>query len=625
MATTNSSALALAASLRALSDDALTALLHARPVKHQGIHDVFDLAEALLDAASIQAALSHLERTALSLLAAVVLAEEAPDAASVSAETGHPRVEVERTAAQLAALALLLIDEGRMVVPDAVARVLRSWPEQQLPSPEQLVHGTPPAALETVTSDVRAKADRVSGERAFAAVTAVGELVQALESEPARVLQRGGVALPDWRRLQAATGLDDEALATVLDIVERAGLAQASNGAWRPTTEARDWATKPRIRRWHTLATGWLAGVPDELRDQLRARAGVHWGDGLIVYLDWLYPAGSDWLPARIREVMHTAELLGVGDAGVPSTAGMALLTEGPDAASEIMQTSFPPDVRQVYIQHDLSVIAPGPLAADVDQRLRTVADVESAGLASSYRITAASVTRALTTGRSAEELRALLEEMSLTGIPQPLDYLLTETAERFGSLRVGAEDDTDAGTGPRSYVRADDPALIGQLVVDQTLAPLGLQRLGEHRAGSRFDAETVYWALVDARYPAVLEDGEGTIRQAQRPTATAPAAAAVTPDATARLVQRIRDAIEQEPAESGAAWNARQLELAIKAKLEVTVVVRMPNGHEAPYLLEPTALAGGRLRARDRRADIERTLPLSHIVAVEPAAPLDG
>jgi hypothetical protein len=61
-------------------------------------------------------------------------------------------------------------------------------------------------------------------------------------------------------------------------------------------------------------------------------------------------------------------------------------------------------------------------------------------------------------------------------------------------------------------------------------------------------------------------------------------------------------------------------VELAIKTKLEVTVVVRMPDGTEVPYLLEPAALAGGRLRARDRRADIERTLPLSHIVAVDPA-----
>jgi hypothetical protein len=47
---------------------------------------------------------------------------------------------------------------------------------------------------------------------------------------------------------------------------------------------------------------------------------------------------------------------------------------------------------------------------------------------------------------------------------------------------------------------------------------------------------------------------------------------------------------------------------------------VRLPDGSESEYLLEPAGLASGRLRARDRRADIERTLPLSSIVAVAPA-----
>jgi hypothetical protein len=45
-----------------------------------------------------------------------------------------------------------------------------------------------------------------------------------------------------------------------------------------------------------------------------------------------------------------------------------------------------------------------------------------------------------------------------------------------------------------------------------------------------------------------------------------------------------------------------------------------MPNGAEVQYELEPTGLSGGRLRARDRRADIERTLPVSHITGLGPS-----
>jgi hypothetical protein len=624
----SSSALALAASLRALPDDALTALLHARPVRDVGIRDVFDLAEALLEPASIQAALAHLDRTALGVLAAAILAPAAPDAAAVTTRLERPEAELQPVVDRLTGLGLLIAGDGRVVVPDTVQHVLRGWPAQGLPSLEDLIDEPAPATLEPVAGADRASADRVASERAFTTVTAVGELVGSLQREPARMLQRGGVALPDWRRLLAAAGAHDDAeLDTLLAIAEGAELASPTDGAWRATAHADAWSTSPRVERWAALASGWLGRVPTELREQLRARAGTRWGDGLLDHLAWLYPAGGGWLPERTRAVTLAAEALGVVDASVPSTAGTALLLRGADAASAAMGELFPPDVRQVYIQHDLSVIAPGPLAFDVDRRLRAVADVESVGLASSYRITAASVTRALTTGQTAPQLRALLEEISLTGIPQPLDYLLSETAGRFGSLRVGPLDgEPGPDAGAHGYVRADDPALIGQLVIDQALASLGLRRTGDHRAVSRFDAETMYWALVDARYPAVLEDADGVIRSVRR-TPPSPVPSEAAPDPAARLVARIREAAEHQPVESGAAWNARQLELAIKAKLEVTVVVRMPDGTEVPYVLEPAAVAGGRLRARDRRADIERTLPLSHIVAVEPgtAAPPAG
>jgi hypothetical protein len=67
-------------------------------------------------------------------------------------------------------------------------------------------------------------------------------------------------------------------------------------------------------------------------------------------------------------------------------------------------------------------------------------------------------------------------------------------------------------------------------------------------------------------------------------------------------------------------AWLARQLEAAARAKETLTVTVRMPGGQTADYLLAPASVANGRLRARDRKADIERTLPLSAIAAVSPA-----
>jgi hypothetical protein len=51
------------------------------------------------------------------------------------------------------------------------------------------------------------------------------------------------------------------------------------------------------------------------------------------------------------------------------------------------------------------------------------------------------------------------------------------------------------------------------------------------------------------------------------------------------------------------------------KAQLSVTLTDR--SGAEVEFRIIPTALANGRLRGLDKRADIERTLPLDRIVRV--------
>jgi hypothetical protein len=349
------------------------------------------------------------------------------------------------------------------------------------------------------------------------------------------------------------------------------------------------------------------------LRDILRSRARAVWGDGLLDYLSWLYPAGGDWVRARAAAAAQEAELLGIAGAGAPSTAGARLLLEDADAAALAMAENFPAEVDKVYLQHDLTVIAPGPLRVDLEARLRGMAESEARGVASSFRITAVSLTRALVAGESADDLRTFLAELSLTGIPQPLDYLLSDTAARFGTLRVGARPDGGA------YVRSSDPSLVRQLAVDQALTTLALTPDGEDRLATRFDRDLLYATLRDARYAVVAEDPAGRIEAVA--AARYPAAGgAVSDDTAALVIARVRESAAAAPDEGDRAWLARQLELAVKGRMTVTVTVRLPDDSLADYTLEPASLAGGRLRARDRRADIERTLPLSSIVAVADA-----
>ncbi|CAN5542498.1 hypothetical protein BH09ACT4_BH09ACT4_20670 [soil metagenome] len=636
------SVLALAARLRGLDDEALAKLVSARGIREHGIRDFFDLAEALLDRVSVQSALERLDRGTLALLAN---SGAAPTAAELATTLGVDAAEVSRRSSIALEAGLLAEESGRYAPWDAVTEQLQAWPSFGLPTGGDLVGARPPTALEAVSESDARFVDRGAGDRAFGTLSAVTELLYALRDEPARRLSRGGVALPDARRLSAAAGVDVDEVELLLDIAARAGLADAG-AEWVPSAAAQAWLSAPRLERWSVLARGWVERLPDELHELLRQRAHTVWGQGLLDYLAWLYPAGGTWIRERTDQAAREAEHLGITGSSTPSTPGSALLVSGPEAATAAMAALFPAEVDKVYLQPDLSIIAPGPLLAPIDERLRGLAETETNGLASSYRVTASSVTRALTAGESVPSLREFLAGISLTGIPQPLEYLLTDTAARFGSLRVGSVDPgapvvepvethppvvepvethppvvEPVETRTASYVSSTDAALLARLTVDPNLAPLALRPAGDNLLHSRFDAAVVYWSLADARYPVVAEDANHEVIVLRRER-RAGGGGLASDDTATILVQRVREVAAGEPEQSGTAWLARQLELAIRNKLTVTVTVMLPDGSTAEYLLEPAALAGGRLRARDRRADIERTLPLASIIAVGDSAP---
>jgi hypothetical protein len=220
------SVLALAARLRSLDDDALARLVTARGIRDHGIRDFFDLAEALLDRVSVQSALERLDRGTLALLAS---ASGAPTANELADRLGVDAAEVARRVTVALEAGLLAEESGRYAPWDAVTEQLQAWPSFGLPTAPDLVDARPPAALEAVSESDARFVDRGAGDRAFATLSAVTELLYALRDEPARRLSRGGVALPDARRLAAVAGVEVDELELLLDIASRAGLADTGS------------------------------------------------------------------------------------------------------------------------------------------------------------------------------------------------------------------------------------------------------------------------------------------------------------------------------------------------------------------------------------------------------------
>lgn len=617
MPATSAASLALAGRLRDLDDAIVARVIRERAIAPGSLRDVFDLAEALLDPAALALALSGLTRRTLAALATAAEREEGATPAELAARLDRTVDDVLHDLDP--AMDALLADRSptHVIVWPAVAAELAAWPARGLPSAADLRDAAPPPALTPVDAADRRFLDRGAAERAFTTTTAVTEVVLALTDVPGRLLARGGLSLPGAKRLAAAAGCALDDVPTLTDLAVLAGLIDDEGGETRPTELGEAWRRGTLAERWRALADAWRSALPSELVALLAERADSRWGSGLVDFVDWLYPAGGDALLARLHRRGLQADRLGIAVDGRPSSIGCALVTDGAAPAAAALAPLVPAEVDQVYLQHDLTIVSPGPLAGAIDERLRRVAEVESAGLASRYRITAESVTRAIAMGETAKGLGVFLSSISLSGVPQPLAYLIDETARRYGSVRVGALDrDEAAELGARTVVRSDEPLLLEAILVDAAAASLALRRVGPNRAVSRFDTDVVLWTLIDARYPAAAVEGTTTPDRPGRTRArTAPV---VADDTVAAAVARIRSG-STVGIDGDTAWVARQWELALRGKLSLRATVKLPDGSERSFDLEPTGIAAGRVRGRDKAADIERTLPVSSITALEP------
>lgn len=620
--------LQLAAQLRGMTRDELRDALELREFGSDGIGDLFDLAEALLAPDSLDHVVERLDRPHLAVLAALATAPHAlrPDEIGPTlAGLGAQPDLVARAPELLGDLRarLLVVDvepggdgSGGQHVPAALVARLAPRLGGELPSLEQLA-APAPAVLQPVDGVDRSLLARRAAEQAYATVAATAELLAALGSQPARELAKGGLALPDSRRLAELCGVELDEVPRLFGRAVEAGLVVRDGAYWLESDTGAEWSARDSAARWRVLAECWRERVPPALRELVARRSEALSASAFRDDVRWLYPAAGEWLDAGLARLAGEADALGLAVSGEPVEPGRLVLAGRLDEAMALLAAHFPKQVDRVYVQHDLTIVSPGPLEPVLDARLRGFAEVEARDLASSYRVTAASVNRGLASGETAESIRAFLGALSLTGIPQPLDYLVAEAATRFGAVRVSQAAPSDAPA--KASIRSDDEHLIGTLEVDQSLSAIGLRRVSPHRLLSRFTPDVVFWALSDARYPVAAEDADGAIVRLQRHR-LAPAPA---PTPVNDRIGKLLDVLLATPADGPAteqAWLARQLEAAARAKETLTVTVHMPGGQTADYLLAPASVANGRLRARDRKADIERTLPISAIAAVAPA-----
>lgn len=558
---------------------------------------------------------------------------------------------------RLLAAGLLLPRDGETVeLPRQVGLALRGdHPMGQVPLTEPEL---------PTTARSQAAVDAAATSEVLDLLRRTGNLISLWSAEPAPVLRSGGLGVREARRAARHLDADDTTTALVVELAVAAGLAAASEGTdpeWVPTTQADLWLAQSPQQRWATLAAAWLdlprlpalAGtrddrdrllgpLSDELRRPLAPRDrrwilqvlaelppghGVADSAALVAVLGWRTPRrGGRQRGELVDSTLREAVAVGVLAHGALTSAGRALLTGDQTGATAAMGAALPEPVDHVLIQADLSVVAPGQPRPELAHELAAVADVESAGSATVYRITEASVRRALDTGRGATELHELFATRSATPVPQSLSYLIDDVARRHGRLRASAV---------ACVLRCDDPALITEVLADRRTADARLRKVAPTVLTSPRPLTEVLEVLRAAGFAPVAEGSDGQVvdlRQAghripARPRASRPAATSIDLERATQLVRQLRagDAATQlrhgptarpDPSSTDTGATLALLREAARERRSVWIGYVDAYGVATRHLVEPVLVGGGVLEGHDPAHDGVRRFALHRIVS---------
>lgn len=597
-----SGTLALAAALAAMDRTELQELLrHRSPADPGAIRDPLGLALELLKPESIDRALTGLDRSALAALHAL------------AADAHQP------APAHLALLrARALVGDG-----NGAAESLEEVTER-------LSHALAQAGIEPVELTARRALAPSPGVAPPADTTAwftpaltqvrqASAVLGALRERPGRMSRRGTIAVAALRELAERACTEAAVTERLLRSLELSGLTiaveRAGDAPQLHASEAGDrWLTQGAVDRWIHLASGRVSRISPPLRACLAdADGSLTLAAGPVLTHE--FPLLPENARAVAEEFVAAAEDLGLTVSGSLADPARALLLDDESGARRLAERDMPDPVPGVYVQPDLSVIVPGPLDPADEEALFAVAETEQLGAAAALRVTVASLNRARAAGWTTTAVRALLDRLSLTGIPQPLDYLLAELDRGHGSI-TAHEHHGDEG---RTRLEVTRPEILETLQHDRGLHHLQLTRGGDERtAFSRMGVSHVLTALGHARYPVSPAEPPGDDSPPRPSPRTAPSPPAESAPSAPDPIDALTDRV-LATAGGRAGDLTRRIELAIRERSPIRVTAAS-GSQERSFLLVPVSLTAGRLRAADQTAGVERTFPISAIVDVTPA-----
>lgn len=411
------------------------------------------------------------------------------------------------------------------------------------------------APFEPVPPSVRsapvasADVDREAAAAATAFTAHAASVLAVCSSAPPSLLKSGGLGARELSRIRKAAQCDDIVVRLVLETAYAAGLLARDGGQVAATSDYDRWAECEPADRLTTLLGAWrtLPLTASQTRDEdgkaLPVLAGtppcagcVQAREGLLTAVAHL-PEGHGATPtaelgplvAWYRPLAHRlpqedatpfttlvreAELLGVIARGALSRIGAGVRTADAKALAAACGHLLPTATRTARFGGDLTAVVIGTPSARLATLLDTVADREAGDAASVWRFAPATVRRALDAGSTADDIAADLAAVAVGDLPQPLSYLIHDSARGHGRMRVAPA---------ACVIHSEEPALLAELAAHRKLADLGMRQLAPTVLVSRAPLEKSLAALRAAGYAPVAETADGTVRVEQAPSRRIP------------------------------------------------------------------------------------------------------
>ncbi|MFZ9143526.1 MAG: helicase-associated domain-containing protein, partial [Candidatus Nanopelagicaceae bacterium] len=289
----------------------------------------------------------------------------------------------------------------------------------------------------------------------------VAELLNFWSEESPSARQSGGLGVRDLKKAADHLGVEESCAAFIAEIAYLSGLINLeADGQIIPTTLFDLWQNKDPEAQWSELVSLWrvtsrvaglvgrsesrnLTALSSELDrsnaslirnltlDLLLKNPGISANpESVKAAVLWRYPhrRGISITSELVQWTLREAEWLGITGGGALSPYGESLLKDEENLG---INGALPKPVEHILVQADNTAIAPGPLTIEVARMLSTFADIESRGGATVYRFSESSIRRGLDHGHSGEEIRAFLNKVSKSAIPQPLEYLIGDVAKK--------------------------------------------------------------------------------------------------------------------------------------------------------------------------------------------------